>query len=304
MLRFRPAAVDARSRLWHPPRPLDAVDWSSMRTGLLFAAVTIALVLAAALIPSPRRIHGTAVVRVLATSPITAEIDGVVRTIAVAPGSEVVAGEIVAHIEPDGAVERRSVAAEVAYRDAVRSMLRDSDDHSAALRVRDAATERRRSAADAAQGTVEASTSGVIASIRMRPGQRVTAGEVLCDVHTGAAGIDIAAVFPASVRPAVHGVTELRLAFAERREAVMAEVTGVSSAVMGPESLGGVTAPYVAKELPAHEAHFVVYARIDAAEIAAALPDFTIYDGMTATAQILVEDRSLLSRLLRIGGGQ
>ncbi|MCR9164632.1 MAG: HlyD family efflux transporter periplasmic adaptor subunit [Nannocystaceae bacterium] len=262
----------------------------------VLVAVSAVLLAAAAWVSSPEYVSGRALIRFDGVTFARASSGGAIDAIFVQPGQWVETGELLARTEATAAKHEHSTA-RAEYDDAVRAMLRAPANLTARERVgeRVHALARARAALDATE--IRAPSAGRVQAVRVRAGQTTEAGQVVCTVAAEAQSARIVAFLPGNARPKLDVDAPLRLTLDRHPDAqVRLRVDHISDSSLSP---GEVEALADARITGDEHGSIALGATTDTVVRDDRGRSLQLFDGMTATVEVLVRERSLLERLLR-----
>jgi membrane fusion protein (multidrug efflux system) len=297
---FRQEAID------HHARGYDAGDilrfdprWVRMSVRLIIAAAAASL-LFCALFSVDEYASGAAVVRIEGRRVLTAAAAGPVESIDVHVGQRVEAGDVLMRMSAKDEIAELARAT-TEYELQVARYLIDPHDAVAkqtlsGLRAR---CEAAKNAVDAK--TVRAPSSGTLSDVRVKEGQPVVTGEVLCAVvPNDAKDVALVAMVPADYRPMLRPGLEMRFEldgfryeYADVRvEEVSAEAIGSNEVarLLGAERDGAIKLDPGGKVF--------VTGRLPAATFTSEGQPYGYFDGLTGTAEVRVRRESILVTLI------
>ena len=241
---------------------------------------------------------GPAVVWVTGSVDITATVAGTVSSIEVKPGQRVEAGALIA---------RFYAAREEAEFDRIQrefdlqlvKTMRDPADTSARQALTALRTQRDLALAKVEQLSVRALSPGVVADVRIRQGQLLSAGDIVVTLIGEKTKYSIVAMLPAQYRPQLRPGMSLRFEVTGYRYAYQEmSITKVGAQIIGPgevkrylgqqiDDTVKVEGPVVLVEAAPRTATFEVDGR-----------SFDFYHGMNGVAEARVRSESILFSLL------
>ncbi len=292
---FRAEAVDAHRAPRIPGRPL-----APSRPGPLLIVATLTVVSAlllatAAWVSSPEYVSGRALIRFDGVAFARAPSGGAIDSIFVQPGQWVETGELLAHTESTMAQhEHRRVRAE--YDDAVRAMLRAPANLAARERVGQLVhtLARARAALDATE--IRAPSAGRVQAVRVHAGQTTEAGQVVCTVAAETLSARVVAFLPGNARPKLNVDAPLRLTFDRHPDAkVRLRVDHISNGSLSPGEVEALADARIAGD---EHGSIALGATTETVVRDDRGRSLQLFDGMTATVEVMVRERSLLERLL------
>ena len=298
---FRPEALAAH--LGHvggvaPPRT--GGTYGTLTAAVVFG-LTLVLLAVFALVPSPEYVRGVGTVRVQGSQAVRAPAQGHVDELRVAPGDEVQAGQVLVVLEhPE--VRRRHREVRERYDAAVRAALRSTSNPELWARSAELGRELDSLSRRLEEAAVRAQTSGRVVALRVRETDAVVSDQVLAVIAApGREDLRIVALVPGNLRPKVVPGADLRLRFAEYpRQQVLTSVESVSDELVDAREAAVMTSEVVLNQVDPQQGHAVVTGRLTGDELQNADHAHRLYDGMTATVEVMVEDRTLLQRLMSL----
>jgi membrane fusion protein (multidrug efflux system) len=243
---------------------------------------------------------GPAVVRLDGRRMITATVAAPVESLAVNPGQWVEPGDVLVRFVATEEVTELARATAEFDLSLVRLLADPTDGVAkqtlASLRAR---RESARNAVD--MKTVRATAAGMVSDVRVRPGQPVTPGEVLCAiVPKNAQQVSLVAMVPAEYRPMLKSGLKMRFELdGFRYEYADLDVEEVSVEAVGPAEvqrfLGHERADAV--RLDAGGKVFVT-AKLPASTFVSEGHPYGYYDGLTGTAEVRVRSEPIIVTLI------
>ncbi len=241
---------------------------------------------------------GPAVVRLDGRTEVTATVPGTVSLVAVEAGQRVATGQLLARFDD---------AQEVAERDRIRRelelglihRLRDPADASAARALSGLRAQEQLATARLEARSVRAPGPGLVSDLRIRPGQHLSAGQVILSLLGEGGERSIVAMFPGHYRPLIEPGLPLRLELDGYRYAYQHLVVDrIDNEVVGPAEarrfLGAGVGDAVALSGPL----VLAYARLPAATFESDGRIYEYRDGIQGTAELRVRTAGLLPSLL------
>lgn len=241
---------------------------------------------------------GPAVVWVAGRIHVTATTSGTVNAIEVRPGQRVEAGQLLA---------RFYAAPELAELDRIQrefdlqlvKTLRDPSDETARQTLTALRTQKDLAAAHLSQLSVQAPEAGVIGDVRIRPGQRLSAGDIVFTLVGEKRQCSIMAMLPAQYRPQLRPGMSMRFEVTGYRYAYQEmTITSVGAEIIGP----GEVKRYLGQEI---DDTFKIDGPVVLVEATPSSPTFQVdgqsydfYHGMNGTAEARVRSESILVALI------
>jgi multidrug efflux pump subunit AcrA (membrane-fusion protein) len=241
---------------------------------------------------------GTAVIRSMARTSISARVAGNVSTVTAAPGDRVTPGTTIARLDD---VDQRSAVDHVEHEleTQLRNHMLDPSDATADTSVRTLRLqlEQARSALD--ERAIHATTAGVVSDLRVRPGQHVEPGDIAASIVDGNSGLEAVALLPGEDRPQLAPGMTLRLELAGWRYAYQfLTIDSVSSDVIAPTEARRVLGAEVADSLHLSGPVVVVRGRLNGSQFTVDGRTFTYHDGMLGTAEVAVRSERIIVTLV------
>lgn len=289
----RPALENHRAAVGAAGAPLDLDPRWIAPTYWLLVGIAVVAVGLLGLGRAYEMANGPAVVQAEGRLRVAAVNDGTVATVEVRPGQRVQAGDalVTFHFTGEQAelhrIEREIEAHLVA-------LLREPE--SPAHREALAGLNAQRELAESRVGerTLRAPASGPIRDLRVRPGQRIGAGEMVLAIGTEAATV-VTAFLPGRVRPFLQVGAELRLlleGFADAPAHLVIESIG--DEVVGPAEAQRFIGPEIGDSLHIEQPVVIVRARVCRVDLAQGAESLRLFVGMSGTVEARVRKERLL----------
>jgi multidrug efflux pump subunit AcrA (membrane-fusion protein) len=267
-------------------------SWLAWAAWLLLGAAATA-----ALFATFATIHeyasGPAIVRAAARTEITTPFDGTVSSVDVQPGQKV---------EPGVVLMRFDAAQETAELDRLNRefelqlirLLRDPTDLAARQALTTLSPQRELAARRLEERTVRAPAAGIVSDLRIRPGQRLPAGQVVASLLTDAR-FSLVALLPGYVRPQLRRGMTLRLELAGYRYSYQTLIIdSIGDELVGPGEARRYLGPEVADTIPLQGPVVLVRAALPSVTFTADGATFSYYDGLTGTVEAAIRRERLL----------
>ena len=295
---FRAEVVAARR---YPPRWGDLVrvlpEWLPWAYRFL---LTLAIGVVAYLVFGKLDVYtaGPAVVRLYDRTEVTAHRSGPIASVYVQSGQRVASGELLVRFEDaDARAERDSL--ERAWASAMRRHLADPYD----VAARDEVARLLAELADARSSVMDreilAPFDGVVSDLRIRSGQFMNAGEVVMSIARDDHSRRVLALLPGRDRPRIRPGMTMRLEFpGYPRNYQEVVVDAVGDEVIGPAEARRYLGPSLSDAVELSGSLVVVEARLPAATFRAGDETFHFHDGMSALAELCVQRKSIIERLV------
>jgi multidrug efflux pump subunit AcrA (membrane-fusion protein) len=149
--------------------------------------------------------------------------------------------------------------------------------------------------------TIRAPEAGIVKEVLVRNGQRVAPGTVVLSIveASSAEGLKVIAFLPGSERPRLRAHQPLRLTLPGYRGAYIAsEVRAISEVLGAAEARARFLGDRLGDSFPLAGTVVVVEARLTSPEFEADGETFQLHDGMIGQAEVQMQPRSLLARMI------
>ena len=273
--------------------------WVTISVRIL-AAAAVAAFLFSLLFTVDEYASGPAVVRIDGRRVMTSSVAGPVESLEVQAGQRVEVGDVLIRLR--GGEEGAELARATSDYDLqlVRYLV---DPHDTTAKQQVSTLRARRDAAKNALETkvVRAAIAGIVSDVRVKPGQPVAAGEVLCAiVPPDATQISVVALVPAEYRPMMTQGLDMRFELdGFRYEYADVRVEEVSSEAVGPAEVTRLlgTDRDGALRLDPGGKVFVT-GRLSAQTFTSEGERYRYYDGLSGTAEVRVRREPILVSLV------
>lgn len=274
-----------------------APEWASRAYWVLMAAF-VASAAYAILGTLHEYASGSAVVWFSGRIQITATVGGTVNSIDVKPGQAIEAGQVLARFASSvetaelGRVEREFELQLV-------KSLRDPADPIARAALTTLRTQRDVAAARLEQLSIRAPQAGTVGDVRIKPGQRLEAGEAVLTLQARGQGCTVMAMLPAHYRPQLRPGLPMRFEVSGYRYAYQEmRVTAVSAQIVGPDEIKRYLGQDIRDTLAMQGPMVLVEATPAAPTFRVDGQSFEFYHGMQGTAEVRVRTESILVSLV------
>jgi biotin carboxyl carrier protein len=242
--------------------------------------------------------EGPAVVVSEGRTPVTLRTAATVRAVRVAPGDRVRAGQPLAHL--DDAAQRADLAATSAELErGLIDRLEHPDDQAAGATLAGLVARRDRAQAALDERTLRAPITGVVADVRIRPGQAALAGHEALAIVDGNPRVGIVALVPAGLAPQIRIGSPLRLSLAGHPGTFETlTVTSVASDATGPSAAAQLLGAELGDAVPLGGALVAVRARAERPDFAAGRVRLPYRHGMAGRAAIAIRSQRLITALV------
>jgi len=295
---FRAEALRAHTRGAHDQGRwlLDAPEPGRRSAFWLLGCALVAMVIAC-FVPIREYVGGPAVVRIGERTEVSARFAGTVRQLPVVPGERVRAGQPLVYFYSE------SEAAEIgllerAFETSLRRRLERPGERSTEAPVMAARTALERARVRLEQLTIRAPVAGTVRDLRIRPGAYPAASDVMMTLVTDHTSRLVKVFLPGNIRPKLARGQALRLEIAGFPYAYQRLlVSAVDEAVVGPGEGRLVLGSSLADSVQVDGAVALVEAQIQGASFESGGRRYNYFDGMQATAEVLVGSEPLVFHL-------
>lgn len=271
--------------------------WTRWTYWLLLALVVSAAVFSL-LGTIPEYASGPAVVKVEGRSDLTTDQPGIVATVYVQSGQRVEAGQPLVGFrsqEETASLERIQHEFELQL---VR-VLQNPADEAARQALTSLRAERELAQARQQARTVRAPQAGVVAALRVRPGQYVNPGENVVSVVGDDVHVELVALLPGGYRPRLSPGHSLRVELnGFSHEYQTFTIDSVGNQIIGPSEVRRFLGADSADALTLSGPMVVVRARIGSPTFTLKGKTFNYFDGMLAQADARVRSERILVTLI------
>jgi multidrug efflux pump subunit AcrA (membrane-fusion protein) len=241
---------------------------------------------------------GPAVVWMRGRLEVNSRVSGTVATIEVRPGQTVAAGAVLArfHSAPETA---ELVRLQRELEQELVKTLRDPGDAVARQALTALVAQKDLAAARVDELVVRAPEAGVVGDVRIRAGQRISAGEVLVTLVSSETRLSILAMLPAHYRPQLRTGMSLRFEVGGYRYAYQEMVVeSVSAQIIGPGEVKRYLGQEIADTVHVEGPVVLVEARPASPRFEVDQQTLDFYHGMNGTAEARVRSESLFVALV------
>lgn len=296
---FRAAALDERAR-WGDEGDILRTDKRPVKWAYRLLAIVAAVSLAFICIFDVHEYaSGAAVVRVEGRRAVTATHPGTVEAVLVQPGQHVEAGAVLVRFYD---AEERAQLARVAteFDLQIVRLLRDPNDAVAKTALTSLKTQKDLAAAIVAEKTVRAPVAGTVSDVRVRPGQRLQAGEPVLAIAPNDADATLVAAIPGEYRPMIEKGMPVRFALdGYRYEYQDVTVADVGQEVVGAAEVRRFLGQEVADAVHLREGSYVIVTgKIPAKNFVSEGQTYGFFDGLTGSADVRVRKEPIVLLLL------
>lgn len=296
---FRTEALDERAR-WGDEGDVLHTDKRTIAWAYrILGAVAAFSVLFICIFDVHEYASGAAVVRVDGRRAVTATHPASVEAVLAQPGQHVEAGTVLVRFYDS---EERAQLARVAteFDLQIVRLLRDPNDLVAKTALTSLKTQRDLAQAMVDEKTVRAPVAGTVSDVRVRPGQRLQAGEPVLAIAPSDADASLVCAIPGEYRPMIEKGMPVRFALdGYRYEYHDVVVDDVGQEVVGAAEVRRFLGPEVADALHLREGSYVlVHGKIPAKTFVSEGRSYGFFDGLTGSADVRVRKEPIVLLLL------
>jgi membrane fusion protein (multidrug efflux system) len=241
---------------------------------------------------------GPAIVQLSSRTSLTCIADGTVERVDVLPGQEVVAGEVLVRFRADRErAELNKIQQE--FEQQLEELLRDPSNAAVGRELRRLRAERDLLRNKLDERLVRASHDGIVQDVRIREGQFLAAGSSVLYLVPSEPDYTFIAMLPGHAGPQLHVEMKLRLEITGYPYAdVPTTIDRVGQQVIGPTEARRFLRPDVADSFPLTGPVVVVEGTLPGDTFFAGAQEYSLHDGMQATAEVKVRRERILLRLI------
>lgn len=241
---------------------------------------------------------GPAIVRFRDRADLTALSDGTVLDVSVRAGEAVVAGQTLVRFysgEESAEVER----VEREFQLELVNLLRDPSDQDARQGMARLRSERDRMRTRLGEKAVRSPINGTVSDIRIRPGQRLSAGDPVMKILGRSPQLMVIAILPGQYRPLLKSGLPLKLrlsGYPYTHEDL--DVASIGDEVVGPAAIRRYLGIDIGDAVPVGGPAVLVYARLPSRSFTWEAHEHPYYDGMFGTAEVSVRSQPVIMALV------
>jgi membrane fusion protein (multidrug efflux system) len=294
---FRPAALQSYAKRAKQGRILRLSPAWVDRTFWVLIAAVVAAIAYVTIGKASEYASGPAVVRLDSRTEVPIKADGVIAAVLVKPGDRVDAGTPVVQLdETVQTAEFKSALRE--YDLELVNRLRDpASTAPPSIGTLQARLQLARS--QLAERTLRAPAAGVVGDVRLRPGERVSAGDVALSLIRDDATFSLLAVLPGSYRPMLRPGMPMRFEVSGFEYAYQdLIIASLGDEVVGPAAVKRYLGQETADALLISGPVVLVSARIPARAFRSHDEVYNYYDGMQGRAEARVRTERLIISLI------
>lgn len=263
--------------------------WTSLAYVLVLAATVVALVGALAF-----DVHdyatGPATVRFEDKSDLTTAHEGIIESMSCRPGDVVVKGQSLVHlVDAAEASEAERLDRELELQ--LAAVLRDPVNPTTRAQLASIRVQRDSAQARLSERTLRAPRDGIVSGVRVRPGQKIDAGDVVLSL-VGDKDVRVVGLLPARYRAELAKGAMLRFQLSGYEHVYQTNAVDAVGEVVSEKE----AARYLGLELPGdgNGPVVLVSARMDRATYEAGGRSYRYHDGMPGIAEVRVRSEPLL----------
>ena len=241
---------------------------------------------------------GQALIRVEGRTDVTASSGGIVVRVDVRPGQRVKKGQLLARLY-DGQESADLDRIRHEFNLELLRILRDPNDQAARQTLTTLRTQREQAEAHLAERSVRAPGDGVVNDVRIRAGQLLQPGELVCSLIGEHARFYVDALLPGQYRPMLRRGMSMRVeivGFQYSYQNVVIE--SVSDDVVGPSEMRRYLGQELGDALQVTGPVVLVRARLPSRGFSSENRRFSYYSGIPARADARVRTESILVTLI------
>lgn len=296
---FRAEALDANERNFTDSGRLLKNDpgWARWTWGLVLAGFVGAFVLG--LVGSVHEYaSGPAIVRIGQRIDVASQVDASVVAVDAIPGAQVAAGDALARLH--GATEAAEIAnLEGELEQLLRRRLAAPGDTATEMSLVETRTALERARDRLAQRIVRSPTAGVVGDVRVRPGQHLSAGELLLSVIADEEKRSVLGLIPGHFGPQLTVGQRLRLSLVGYPDlSFHLDVVAVGEEVIGPQEARQALGGSIADAPPVGGPVVLVEGRLETDSFSDGEREWLFRDGMQGSMEIRVRSRPILLQLV------
>jgi membrane fusion protein (multidrug efflux system) len=241
---------------------------------------------------------GPALIRVEGRTDVTTPLGGTVVGVLVRPGQRIKKGQLLARFyggQETVELERlkREFELELAR------VLRDPNDQAARQSLTTLRAQKEQAEAHLAERSVRAPQDGIVNDVRIRSGQLLQPGELVCSLIGDKARFYIDALLPGQYRPMLHKGLSMRLEITGFQYSYQdLAIESVGDEVVGPAEVRRYLGPEIGDSLPVAGPVVLVRARLPSRDFSSENRRFSYYSGIPARADVRVRTETILLTLI------
>jgi biotin carboxyl carrier protein len=242
--------------------------------------------------------EGPAVVIAEGQQAVTVRAPGTVSEVKVAVGDKVVAGQELVLLY--GGTEAADLAAtELQFERALVERMQRPDDTGAANGLAQLVAQRDRARHGLAEKTIRAPVSGTIATVRLRAGQPVQAGQEALTIVSGDGGVTLLCFLPASYAPLMKQGLTIRLELDGHPRAYQrTKVASFTTNASGPGAVSQYLGDQLGDTVPVPGAVVLVRGHMEETEFVADKKKLKYRHGMTGKVAVRVRSQRMILSLI------
>jgi multidrug efflux pump subunit AcrA (membrane-fusion protein) len=238
--------------------------------------------------------EGPAVIIAEGQQPVTVRAPGTVSDVRVAVGDKVVAGQELV-ILYDGTEAADLAATELQFERALVERMQRPEDNGAATGLAQLVAQRERARHGLAEKTIRAPVAGTVATVRLRPGQPVQAGQEALTIVSGDGGVTLLCFLPASYAPLMKNGLTIRLELDGHPRAYQrTKVSSFTTNASGPGAVSQFLGDQLGDTVQMPGAVVLVRGHMDETEFVADRKRLAYRHGMTGKVAVRVRSQRMI----------
>ncbi|WP_394844474.1 HlyD family efflux transporter periplasmic adaptor subunit [Pendulispora brunnea] len=272
-------------------------SWTTWSFRVVLAAA-VATVIGIAIFDVTEYARGPAIVRVEGRRPLVTTVAGVVETVHVQPGQRVEKDQALVTLSaPMEEAEYRRANTE--FRLSLAALLRDPGDQALKSSLASLKPKRDNAAQIANARIVRAPHAGIITDVRVRPGQYLTANEVVAGVAPTGARASLVCLLPGEYRPRLKAGQRLRFSLEGYKfEYRTVEVESVGEEVVGPTEMRRYLGQELGDTIALQGPTVLVKARLPARTFTADGQTYAYVEGLIGRADVAIRKEPIIVVLI------
>ncbi len=241
---------------------------------------------------------GLAVVRVEGLTEVNATLAGTVTSVEIEAGQRVAAGTLLVRFY--GVQEAAEVARiQREFELGLINRLRNPADRTSERALSALRAQKQLAEARLEQRSVRAPHAGIVADLRVRPGQHLSPGQSILSLIGDNPELRVVALFPGHYRPLIEPGMPLRLELEGYKYAYQhLVVDAIGEEVVGPGEARRVLGASIGDAVPLTGPVIFVHARLPTRTFESGGRIYEYHDGMQGRAEVWVRSESILTTLL------
>lgn len=295
---FRPEAIEYHLHPRAERRPLEiTADWMSRVFWIIVLAALTSLCLGLFLSVAEHA-RGAGILRMKSRAEVAAPVAGNIQGIRVQPGDMVHRGDVLLELDATEEVaDLREL--EQAFELKLLEVLRNPADTSNRNSIADLRARMERSRARVNSKVIRAGDDGQVGTISVRLGQHVAPGDLLLSLVSPGSRVTLTVLTPAHFRPRLRVGQRIRVELRGfPNQWHWGTIQTVGNEIVGPSEAERILGPRLHDAVQVDEAVVVVSATLRETDFISDGHHYKFFDGMLATADIVVGKQRLAVELL------